>query len=84
MNSQHDFRKGWPFLINLISFHDQVTCLMDVGKAMDIVYLDFSEVFDTISHSTFLEKLGKVHPLLDKNCLHGQAQRVLLNGFASS
>ena len=39
--SQHGFKKGRSCLANLISFYDRVTCLLDEGKAVDVVYLDF-------------------------------------------
>ncbi|KAK4816775.1 hypothetical protein QYF61_022887 [Mycteria americana] len=87
--SQHGFRKGRSCLTNLISFYDKVTCPVDEGKAVDVVYLDFSKVFDTVSHSIVLEKLAAYG--LDrcticwvKNWLDGRAQRVVVNGVYSS
>ncbi|PKU43302.1 rna-directed dna polymerase from mobile element jockey-like [Limosa lapponica baueri] len=81
---QHGFMKGRSCLTNLISFYDKVTRLVDEAKAVDVVYLDFSKAFDTISHSIFLEKLA-AHGLDGctlqsvKNWLYGQAQRVVVN-----
>ncbi|GAB0179491.1 mitochondrial enolase superfamily member 1 [Grus japonensis] len=51
--SQHGFRKGRSCLTNLISFYDKMTCLGDEGKAVDVVCLDFSKAFGTVSHSIF-------------------------------
>ncbi|GAB0209560.1 mitochondrial enolase superfamily member 1 [Grus japonensis] len=86
--SQHGFMKGRSCLNNLISFYDQVTCLVDEGKAVDVIYLDFSKAFNTVSHSILLEKLD-AHGLdrctlhWVKNWLEGRAQRVV-NGVKSS
>ncbi|KAK4832250.1 hypothetical protein QYF61_021602 [Mycteria americana] len=80
--SQHGFRKGRSCLTNLISFYDKVTHLVDEGKAVDVVYLDFSKAFDMVSHSILLEKLA-AHGLDGcalrwvKNWLDGWAQRVV-------
>ena len=80
--------KARSFLTNLITFYDQVIHLMDEGKAVDIAYLDFSKVFDSISHSILLENLATCG--LDrytlcwlKNSLDGQAPRVVVNGDKS-
>ncbi|KAK4831199.1 hypothetical protein QYF61_016036 [Mycteria americana] len=86
--NQHGFRKGRSCLTNLISFYDKVTRLVDEGKAVDVVYLDFSKAFDTVSHSILLEKLA-AHGLDGctlcwvKNWLDSRAQRVVVNGVYS-
>jgi len=81
--------KGRSCLTNLISSYDQVTCLVDEGKAVDVIYLDFSKTFDTVSHSILLEKLA-AHGLDGctlhwiKNWLNGRVQQVVVNGGKSS
>ncbi|GAB0175569.1 mitochondrial enolase superfamily member 1 [Grus japonensis] len=87
--SQHRVMKGRSCLTNLISFYDKVTRLVDEGKAVDVVYLDFSKAFDTISHSILLEKMA-AHGLDGctlcwvKTWLDGWAQRVVVDGVTSS
>ncbi|KAK4818872.1 hypothetical protein QYF61_021077 [Mycteria americana] len=87
--SQHGFRKDRSCLTNLIFFYNKETHLVDEGKAVDVVYLDFSKDFDMVSHSIVLEKLA-AHGLDGctlrwvKNWPDGWAQRVVVNGVYSS
>ena len=76
-------------MTNLVTFYDWVTRLVDEGKAVDVVYLDFSKAFDTVSHSILLGKLAacgldKYTLLWVKNWLVGRAQWVVVNGVKSS
>ncbi|KAJ7404173.1 hypothetical protein WISP_147105 [Willisornis vidua] len=65
--------------------HKNVIHLVDEGKAADMIYLDFSKAFDTVFHSTLLEKLlGRGTLCWIKSWLDGQTQRVLVNGAASN
>ena len=86
--SQYGFMKVRSCLTNLISFYDKVTCLADKGKAVDVVYLDFSKASYIVSLSIPLEKLA-AHGLDGctlhwvKTWLDGRAQRVV-NGVKSS
>ncbi|PKU34866.1 rna-directed dna polymerase from mobile element jockey-like [Limosa lapponica baueri] len=85
MPSQHGFMKVRSRLTNLIFFYDKVSSLVDEGKAVVVIYLDFSKAFGTIYHRIFLEKLPgrglNGHTLLwVKNWLEGQAQGVVGNG----
>lgn len=38
------------FMSNLISFYDKVTHLVDQGKPLDVIFLDFHKAFDAVSH----------------------------------
>ncbi len=62
---------------------------MDEGKAVDVVYLDFSKAFDAVSHSILVQKLAACsldrYTLgLVRNWLEGQAQSVELNRVKTS
>ncbi|CAM5165610.1 unnamed protein product, partial [Eretmochelys imbricata] len=87
-NSQHGFTKGRSCLTNLIAFCDEITGSMDEGKAVDVLFLDFSKAFDTVSHSILVSKLKKYG--LDEctirwveSWLDCRAQRVVINGSMS-
>lgn len=56
-NSQHEFSKGKSCFTNWINFYDKMTGLVDEGRTVDISYLDFRKVFDTIFHKILMEKL---------------------------
>jgi len=42
-NNQHGFTKGKSCSTNLINFYREMTGLIDEGRAVDIVYLNFSD-----------------------------------------
>ena len=77
-SSQHGFIKGKSCLTNLIAFYDGMTGWVDEGRA-DVVYLDFSKAFDTVSRNILIGKVMKCR--LDEwsgrwieNWLNGRAQ----------
>ncbi|PKU48584.1 rna-directed dna polymerase from mobile element jockey- hypothetical protein [Limosa lapponica baueri] len=88
-SSQHGFTKGKSCQTNLIAFYDGTTGWMDEKRMVDVVYLDFSKAFDTVSHSILIAKLRKYG--LDEwtvgwieNWLKDRAQRVVIRGTESS
>ncbi|CAM4644317.1 unnamed protein product [Lepidochelys kempii] len=88
-NSQHGFTKGKSCLTNLIAFYDEITGSVDEGKAVEVLFLDFSKAFDTVSHSILVIKLKKYG--LDEctirwveSWLDCRAQQVVINSSMSS
>ncbi|CAM4583584.1 unnamed protein product [Lepidochelys kempii] len=88
-NSQHGFTKVKSCLTNLIAFYDEITGSVDEGKAVDVMFLDFSKAFDMVSHSVLASKLKKYG--LDEWTIRWieswrdcGAQRVVINGSMSS
>ncbi|CAM4394956.1 unnamed protein product [Caretta caretta] len=88
-NSQHGFTKGRSCLTNLIAFYDEITGSVDERKAVDVLFLDFSKAFDTVSHSILVSKLRK-YGLEEcttrwvESWLDCRAQWVVINGSISS
>ena len=81
--------KGRLCLANLIIFYDWVTRLVDKGKTVDVVYLDFSKAFVMVSQIILLGKLAvlgldRYILLWVRNWLEGCAQWVVVNGVKSS
>ncbi|GAB0183279.1 mitochondrial enolase superfamily member 1 [Grus japonensis] len=83
-SGQHGFTRGKSWLTNLIAFYDDMTSWVDEGRAADVLYLDFSKAFDTVSHNILISKLRKCE--LDEwtvscveNWLNGRAQRVVIS-----
>ncbi|KAF4804353.1 RNA-directed DNA polymerase from mobile element jockey-like protein [Turdus rufiventris] len=88
-NSQHGFTKSKSYFNSLIAFYDEIISWMDDGRAVDIVYLDFSKAFNTVSHNILIGKLRKCG--LDEwtvrwieNWLNGRSHRVMISGTGSS
>lgn len=68
----------------MLNFHNEMTGLVNKGRVVNIVCLDFRKAFDTISHEILIYKMLLYG--LDKeterqviNCLNGQAQRVVIS-----
>jgi len=57
-DSQHGFVHGRSWTTQLLKVIDKWTEIIDEGGAVDAVYLDFAEAFDTVPHQILLVKLA--------------------------
>ena len=55
--NQHGFRAGHSCLSQLLQHFDEVTKLLENGKNVDVVYLDFAKAFDKLDFFITLQKL---------------------------
>ncbi|MEE4246980.1 MAG: reverse transcriptase family protein [Kangiellaceae bacterium] len=88
-NMQHGFMKNRSSTTQLLKCYDLIGRILDEGGQVDVIYLDFSKAFDSVSHSLFLFKLehfyGISGSLLDwfKDYLSNRVQRVVVEGEES-
>ena len=87
-HSQHGFRSGRSFLSQLLTHFDHITHLLEQGKSVDVIYLDFAKAFDKVDIGLILRKLkalGISHELGRwlYGFLLGRTQCVIVNGKKS-
>lgn len=56
-SSQHGFPKGKTCLTNLKALYDEITGLVDQGKAVKVFNLDITKCFNTVSHNSFIDQV---------------------------
>ena len=87
-NSQHSFRPQYSTTSNLLELLNDVTQDIDNNNNVDLVTIDFSKAFDSISHSKLIHKLysyGIQGKLLNwiKEFLNNRTFSVLINNINS-
>ena len=56
-DNQHGFRQGRPCETQLAIFVHDIQSVLDKGKEIDAVFLDFAKTFDMVPHQHLLLKL---------------------------
>lgn len=85
---QHGFIKGRSTTTQLLTVFHEISAAMDNAGQVDMIYLDFSKAFDSVSHKLLLHKIQSfgIHSNL-LNWFHaylsGREQRVVVDGVHS-
>ena len=58
--SQHGFRGGRSTITQLLHYYDSILTLLEEGRTVDAIYLDFAKAFDKVDHHILLHKLHQV------------------------
>ena len=86
--SQHGFMMGRSTVTQLLCFLQEIGSALDNGSQTDVVYLDFSKAFDSVSHKLLIKKLhsyGIEGELLHwfSSYLSDRSQRTVVGGALS-
>ena len=87
-NSQHGFRQQYSTTSNLLELLNDVTQHIDNNNNVNLITIDFSKAFDSISHSKLIHKLysyviqGKLLNYI-KEFLNNRTFSVLINNINS-
>ena len=87
--NQFGFRHGRTVDDQLLLVYDDVSCWLDSGESVDIVFFDFAKAFDTVSHGLLLVKLrhlgvsGSILSWLG-DFLLGRTMQVSVSGLCSA
>ena len=69
--TQHGFRAGRSTLTQLLNYYDSITNMIEEGKYVDSIYLNFAKAFDKVDHNILLCKIkilrieGKIYNLIE-------------------
>lgn len=86
--NQHGFRRGRSCLSQLLDHLDYVLSQLELGRNVDVVYLDFSKAFDKVDFEIVLKKIqnlgirGKVYNFI-KSFITNRKQTVTVDGQKS-
>lgn len=87
--NQHGFRTGHSCLSELLDHYDNILNLLNEGKNVDVIYLDFAKAFDKVDFNIVLQKikrLGIQNETLNwiTSFLTNRSQTVVVNGEHSN